>query len=532
MTTRVAAVQFATGTSVGENLATCLRMVDEAAATGAQVVVLPEFCNHLSWYRDHDHAVEVAVDLDGDFVRALADSAEAHGLWLKANVTTHRGEGRITATNIFISPTGELVGEADKLVLMGGERLHMSEAETLGDVVQTPFGVVGLYSCMDGVIPEPPRLLAVRGAGLLLNSLNSFALDEASLHIPVRAAENRCWVVAANKVGPLIPADEIEQVAAQLGVPADMLVGAGESQVVAPDGTVVAIGPRMGEAVVVADIDITLADDKRRPTGTDVMATRRPELYAAIAERVELPLGIGSDELAVAAVGTVDAAAAAVADGARLVVLPELTGDVASVQAVLGDDAVAVLSVRDGASHVGLVVSRDAVLLRQPQLHHSTRHPDVTDLGDALEVVDLPWGRLAVVVGEDVIYPEVFRLAVLAGAEVVACPTHLVERWEVETGLLERAAENRVNLIAASRATEVGQHVIVPLDGDFTLWTQWANPFAGKINSPTLLTGTGVLHAVVRPACAANKEISRSTDLVRGRPVALSGPLVTPSVLA
>jgi hypothetical protein len=31
---------------------------------------------------------------------------------------------------------------------------------------------------------------------------------------------------------------------------------------------------------------------------------------------------------------------------------------------------------------------------------------------------------------------------------------------------------------------------------------------------------------VLRPACAANKEISRQTDLVRGRPVALCGPLV------
>lgn len=51
--TRVAAVQFATADSVEDNLATCQRRVDEAAATGAAVNVLPEFCNHLSWYRDH-----------------------------------------------------------------------------------------------------------------------------------------------------------------------------------------------------------------------------------------------------------------------------------------------------------------------------------------------------------------------------------------------------------------------------------------------------------------------------------------------
>jgi predicted amidohydrolase len=523
--TRVAAVQFATGTSVEDNLATCLRMVDAAAAETVELVVLPEFCNHLSWYRDHDHAIAVAVDLDGPFVRALGDAAQRHRIWLKANVTTHRGDGRITATNILLSPAGELVGEADKLVLMGGERLHMSEADSLGELVETPFGVVGLYSCMDGVIPEPPRLLAVRGAQVLLNSLNSFALDEASLHIPVRAAENRCWVVAANKVGPLIPADEIEQVAAQLGVPAAMLVGAGESQIVAPDGTVVAIGPQHGEAVVVADIDVTLASDKRRSTGTDVLAARRPEIYGPLVDVTELPSGDGAAELAVACVGTVGDIARAVEQGARLVVLPELVGSVEAVRAVAGP-ATVVISVLEGDAHVALAVTADGVVLRQPTLHRSERHPDVTALGDEVAVVDLPWGRLALVAGEDVIYPEVFRLAVLAGAEVVACPTHLVEQWEVRTGLLERAAENRVNLVAASRPTDVGEHVVVPLDGDFTLWTQWETPFAGRINSPQLLTGAGVLHAVVRPACAPNKEISRQTDLVRGRPAALSAPLL------
>ena len=41
-----------------------------------------------------------------------------------------------------------------------------------------------------------------------------------------------------------------------MGVPGDMLAGAGESQIVAPDGTVVARGPREGEAVVTADIDL------------------------------------------------------------------------------------------------------------------------------------------------------------------------------------------------------------------------------------------------------------------------------------
>ena len=59
---RVAAVQFAVTEDVEANLATCLRMIDRAAADGAQVVVLPEFCNHVSWYDDREHARRMAHD--------------------------------------------------------------------------------------------------------------------------------------------------------------------------------------------------------------------------------------------------------------------------------------------------------------------------------------------------------------------------------------------------------------------------------------------------------------------------------------
>ena len=59
---RVAAVQFAVTEDVEANLATCLRMTDRAVADGAQVVVLPEFCNHVSWYDDREHARRMARD--------------------------------------------------------------------------------------------------------------------------------------------------------------------------------------------------------------------------------------------------------------------------------------------------------------------------------------------------------------------------------------------------------------------------------------------------------------------------------------
>ena len=240
-------------------------------------------------------------------------------------------------------------------------------------MVDTEHGRLGMYSCMDGVINETPRMLAVGGAQVLLNSLNSFALDEASLHVPVRAVENRVWVVAANKVGPLVPERSIEIVAEKVGVPVDLLHGAGESQIVAPDGTVLAIAPRLGEAVVVADIEVEVADDKRRPDGTDVMSARRPALYAPIVDR---PVGRrapdGAAEMRAAVIcpdpddDVSELLGEALGTGADLVVLPELCGPstddiVSAIAAGAHPDALVVVTVAEGGTHVGLVVGADGV---------------------------------------------------------------------------------------------------------------------------------------------------------------------------
>jgi deaminated glutathione amidase len=554
---RVAAVQYAVGEDVSENLATALRMIDQAVAEGAELVVLPEFGNHVSWYADREHARREAQSLDGEFVTSLAERAARHGIHLMVNCTLLREDGRVGGSNILFAPDGSILGINDKQVLMGSERDHIDPAVDTVGVIETSVGRVGLYSCMDGVIYETPRMLAVGGAQLLLNSLNSFALDEASLHVPVRAAENKVWVVAANKVGPLIPEHSIDAVAQKVGVPTGLLHGAGESQIVAPDGTVIAIGPRRGEAVVIADIDVSLADDKARPDGTDVMAARRPEVYAPIADE---PVGrtapAGAPEVRTAVVGAegIEELAAglaeAIADGVELVVLPELaahpSGDPAleadprlSVEAIAAllagttsyvvtsiitaDDAVA-------GQHVGVVVSADGVELIQPQLHASARHGSLAPAqGPGIEILSAPWGRLAVVVGDDALFPETFRLAALADADVVAVPFTVAEARDVDLMLLERAAENRLNLAVAARPhASLGGGALIPLSTNFTLWgTEWDGPFAGVISRPDPVPATGrVTEAVLRPVCATNRMVSRGTDVVDGRPWHLAGVLV------
>lgn len=536
-TLRVAAAQFATGTDVDANLATVLRMLDQAAATGAQLVVLPEFCNHLSIYDDPDHAWEVAVERDGEFVSAVAAAAARHHLWVQLNVTLRRAHnggssGRqhhICNSNLLIDPSGSVVAISDKTVLMGAEGDHLTPSSVAAVPVPTDFGVIGSYSCMDGVVPEVPRLAAVQGARLLLNSLNSFARDEAELHIPVRAAENRAWVVACCKVGPLLPPEKEAAFSEAMGVPAALLRGAGESQIVAPNGRVVAMGPRDEEAVVVADIDLA-ESSMLRPDGSDLWSSRRPGIYQALAHATP-PLDDHprAEHIDVAVVGRIDQLPAALTGGAHLVVLPEQSlDDPADLDRVRSDIAehaaepgVVVIGSRLAhGAHVGLAIDVTGVIFSQAPLHSTGRHPG-SELADRLECIDLPWGRLALCVGDDLLYPEVARMAALEGVDVLASPFLAHEEWDTALAAPERAAENRIITVVATSPLGVGHSVISDLPPDPTLWAPTrVRPFNGTINQPDSVwaNGSGAAYATVHPARTTLRQISRGTDLVDGRP--------------
>lgn len=357
------------------------------------------------------------------------------------------------------------------------------------------------------------------------------------MHVPVRAAENRAWVVACCKVGPLLPADKVAEFSQAMGIPGDLLRGAGESQIVSPTGEVVAKGPRDGEAVIVADIDLDLAGAPR-PDGTDVLRSRRPMLYASLASPTPADDGHHRAEVvAVACAHDLATMTSALSGGARIVVLPECCAvSVESIIAALSSALPGSLvvtsrrsAVADGEAHVGIVVSALGLVFEQVQLHRVARHDWATTLGDRLDTFDTDWGRLCVIVGDDHVYPEVARMAALANADVVCVPYFAQEAWESSIGLIERAAENRMCLIASTPPDSVGESIVVTLPPDFTLWApSRERTFNGTINQPDVVAGQGgVVSGVIHPARSTNRQISRNTDLVNGRPWYLGAILAT-----
>jgi predicted amidohydrolase len=188
-----------------------------------------------------------------------------------------------------------------------------------------------------------------------------------------------------------------------------------------------------------------------------------------------------------------------------------------------------VLPVADGYGVVAVLVGDTGLVAQQPQLHACARFPWAR-LGEELSLVDLPWGRLALIAGDDTVYPELVKVAALRGAHVMAVPLQCQESWEERYGLRSRAAENRICVVASSLPLRGRSGLIADLEREFTLMTEWhQRRFDGYINAPLVTPqkpGEAVTVAAIQPLSACDKLMSERTDLLLDRPWRLSNDLV------
>ena len=145
-----------------------------AASLGADLVALPEmFCC------PYDTACfpRYAQPAGGPAWQRCSELARTYGLYLSAGSMPERGEdGRIYNTAYVFDRAGRQIARHRKMHLFdidvkGGQRFRESDTLTPGrevTVFDTEFGPVGLCVCYDFRFPELGRLMALRGARLVL----------------------------------------------------------------------------------------------------------------------------------------------------------------------------------------------------------------------------------------------------------------------------------------------------------------------------------------------------------------------------
>ena len=272
---RVACVQLNSGTKKADNLEKAERLVARAAATGADLVLLPEKWNAIG---SADTLRANAEQLEGgETVEAMSGWARQHGITLVGGSITEVREGRekLSNTCAVFDPSGDLVGVYRKIhmfdVEVGGQIYRESEAEEAGEetlVCEAEGWRIGLSVCYDLRFPELYRILALGGAELVTVPA-AFTLytgkDHWELLLRARAVENQCYVAAAN----------------EWGVHEGGKASYGRSMIVDPWGVVIAQAADE-DTVIAAELDRAHMERVRRDLPS--LANRQPTAYRWPAE--------------------------------------------------------------------------------------------------------------------------------------------------------------------------------------------------------------------------------------------------------
>jgi beta-ureidopropionase len=143
----------------------------------------------------------------GRLTEEIQAAAQDHGVHVVWPTYRRMDEGRgILNSSILIGPDGTIIGIYDKTHPFPGERRDFggwTEVGTQAEVYETELGTIGMIICYDGDFPELSRLLAVKGAEVIVRPsalLRSF--DIWYITNCARAYDNHVYMVSTNMLGP------------------------------------------------------------------------------------------------------------------------------------------------------------------------------------------------------------------------------------------------------------------------------------------------------------------------------------------
>jgi predicted amidohydrolase len=208
------------------------------------LAVFPEL--YVTGY-DLDRVRDLALDLDGEELRAVASAAADAGTAVAVGFPERIGRGRVANSAALITAAGGLAGVYRKTHLFGAERTVFAAGDALV-VVDLGGPRVAPLVCFDVEFPEPARRLARAGADLLVTvsaNMEPFYEDHL-LFARARAVENRLPHLYVNRAG------------AEWG-----LRFVGGSRSIAASGEVLSESGHDEEEVSVVPVDIDATTDDR-----------------------------------------------------------------------------------------------------------------------------------------------------------------------------------------------------------------------------------------------------------------------------
>lgn len=289
-TIKVGLIQQSNTDNVKNNMAKLAKNIEECANSGAELVVLQELHNSLYFCQTEDtNMFDLAEKIPGESTEFYSELAKKHNIVLVTSLFEKRAAGLYHNTSVVFDKDGSCAGKYRKMHIPDDPAYYEKFYFTPGDLgfepIQTSLGKLGVLVCWDQWYPEAARLMALRGAEILIyptaigwestdteeeksRQLNAWIISQRG-----HAVANGLPVVSVNRVGhESDPSGQTNGISFW-----------GNSFVAGPQGEIIAQAGNTKEENMIVEIDMQRSENVRR--WWPFLRDRRIDMYQNIVKR-------------------------------------------------------------------------------------------------------------------------------------------------------------------------------------------------------------------------------------------------------
>lgn len=268
---KVGLVQQANTADRAANIEKLQRHIRQAAAEGAELVVLQELHNGLYFCQTEDtHVFDQAEPIPGPSTELFGALAKELGIVLVLSLFERRAPGLYHNTAVVLERDGSIAGKYRKMHIPDDPAYYEKFYFTPGDLgfepIDTSVGRLGVLVCWDQWYPEAARLMAMRGAEMLIypTAIGWESSDTAE----EKARQLGAWVTVqrGHAVANGLPVISVNRTGHEPD-PSGQTKGIqfwGNSFVAGPQGELITTLPNDEEVVRVVEVDKLRSEQVRR----------------------------------------------------------------------------------------------------------------------------------------------------------------------------------------------------------------------------------------------------------------------------
>ncbi len=286
---KTALIQHAIQNSQQETIAKTVSLIEKAAKQGAQLVVLQELHQDRYFCINEDvDCFDLANNWEAD-IAFWSGIAKENKVVLVTSLFEKRSAGLYHNTAVVFEKDGAVAGKYRKMHIPDDPGFYEKFYFTPGDMgynpIQTSVGKLGLLVCWDQWYPEAARLMALKGADMLIYPTAIGWFDEDMEDEKRRQCDAWETIQRGHAVAnglPVISVNRIGKEADNHGV-LDGIRFWGNSFVAGPQGEIIVRASHDQEEVLIVDVDLQRGEHVRRIW--PFLRDRRIETYGDLTKR-------------------------------------------------------------------------------------------------------------------------------------------------------------------------------------------------------------------------------------------------------